>query len=106
VVGIFAFLIPISGSRAHPKRHEIRIAARVVHAEVTLTSSLPLQHELKKVTLNQGPQILHSKRTSTASTAETSATKADKAIVAITHLFLIEQWQRCRQKPEGSEHVA
>ncbi len=52
---IFAFLIPISGScRAHRKDTECGIAASVVHAEVALTSALPLQLELKKVTLNQG----------------------------------------------------
>jgi hypothetical protein len=54
-----------------------------LHAEVALTSALPLQLELKKVTLNQGIAF-HVERTSTASTAETAATKVDKVIVVIT----------------------
>jgi len=54
--------------------------ANVLHANVALTSALPLQLELKKITLNQGIAF---QRTSTAST-ETSATKAGKAIVVIT----------------------
>jgi hypothetical protein len=60
----------------------MRIAARVVHAEVALTSSLPLQHELKKVTLNQS--LCRYCIPKEHQQPETSATKADKAIAVIT----------------------
>ena len=65
----------------HRKDTECGIAASVLHAEVALTSALPLQLELKKVTLNQGVCRYCIPKEPTASTAETSATKADKAIV-------------------------
>ena len=50
VVGIFAFLIPISGScRAHRKDTKGGVAASVVHAEVALTSALPLRSNSRRL---------------------------------------------------------
>ncbi len=100
VVGIFAFLIPISGSRAHRKDTKCaHIAARVVHAEVALTSSLPLQHELKKVTLNQGLcRYCIPKEHQQPQQQKRQQRRPTKQSLRL-HLFLIEQWQRCRLQP-------
>jgi len=47
---IFAFLIPISGScRAHRKDTECGIAASLLHAEVALTSALPLRSNSRRL---------------------------------------------------------